>query len=175
MGIVLQAGQRGSIRRGLGPDTCPWGPEWPYCGSGKADERCRVSTIHGAVASAPDRLEAHLSAVLSISVILLHKRVMNPIVRLTVLCTRLTLLLRTVISREGRHQGSNDVAMNAWLPQPSLSCGNFYDTSSFSNFEDVPPKPKTPTDNVLPPDRPAEASLGSKKRGSCPRLDSRNK
>ncbi|CAN7092469.1 unnamed protein product, partial [Brassica rapa subsp. narinosa] len=31
---------------------------------------------------------------------------------------------------------------------------------------DVPPQPNSPPDNVLRPDRPAEASLGSKRRGS---------
>ncbi|KAI3481420.1 hypothetical protein L1887_56145 [Cichorium endivia] len=33
---------------------------------------------------------------------------------------------------------------------------------------DVPPKPNSPPDNVFRPDRPAEAGLGSKKRGIAP-------
>ncbi|KAK8701087.1 hypothetical protein V6N13_019477 [Hibiscus sabdariffa] len=33
---------------------------------------------------------------------------------------------------------------------------------------DVPPQPNSPPDNVFCPDRPAEAGLGSKKRGSAP-------
>ncbi|XLU74829.1 hypothetical protein S245_033882 [Arachis hypogaea] len=33
---------------------------------------------------------------------------------------------------------------------------------------DVPPQPNSPPDNVFRPDRPAEASLGSKKRGNSP-------
>uniref|UniRef100_A0A0R0FS47 Senescence-associated protein n=1 Tax=Glycine max TaxID=3847 RepID=A0A0R0FS47_SOYBN len=33
---------------------------------------------------------------------------------------------------------------------------------------DVPPHPNSPPDNVFRPDRPAEADLGSKKRGSAP-------
>ncbi|CAF2372631.1 unnamed protein product [Brassica napus] len=33
---------------------------------------------------------------------------------------------------------------------------------------DVPPQPNSPPDNVLRPDRPAEASLGSKKKGCYP-------
>ncbi|WZZ14883.1 hypothetical protein YC2023_107972 [Brassica napus] len=33
---------------------------------------------------------------------------------------------------------------------------------------DVPPQPNSPPDNVLRPDRPAEASLGSKRRGCYP-------
>ncbi|KAK8617016.1 hypothetical protein V6N13_116986 [Hibiscus sabdariffa] len=33
---------------------------------------------------------------------------------------------------------------------------------------DVPPQPNSPPDNVFRPDRPAEAGLGSKKRGSVP-------
>ncbi|CAN7099931.1 unnamed protein product, partial [Brassica rapa subsp. narinosa] len=37
----------------------------------------------------------------------------------------------------------------------------------------VPPQPNSPPDNVLRPDRPAEASLGSKRRGCYPASDSR--
>ncbi|XLR51009.1 hypothetical protein S83_001681, partial [Arachis hypogaea] len=33
---------------------------------------------------------------------------------------------------------------------------------------DVPPQPNSPPDNVFRPDRPAKASLGSKKRGNAP-------
>ncbi|CAL5444527.1 unnamed protein product [Camellia sinensis] len=33
---------------------------------------------------------------------------------------------------------------------------------------DVPPQPNSPPDNVFHPDRPVEAGLGSKKRGSAP-------
>ena len=33
---------------------------------------------------------------------------------------------------------------------------------------DVPPQPNSPPDNVFRPNRPAEAGLGSKKRGSAP-------
>ncbi|KAG6654556.1 hypothetical protein CIPAW_05G153100 [Carya illinoinensis] len=33
---------------------------------------------------------------------------------------------------------------------------------------DVPPQPNSPLDNVFRPDRPAETSLGSKKRGNAP-------
>ncbi|GKB37123.1 hypothetical protein Tco_0882065 [Tanacetum coccineum] len=60
------------------------------------------------------------------------------------------------------HQGRADiegsksnVAMNAWLPQASYPC-------------DVPPQPNSPPNNVFRPDRPAEGSLGTKKRGSAP-------
>ncbi|CAN7058340.1 unnamed protein product, partial [Brassica rapa subsp. trilocularis] len=38
---------------------------------------------------------------------------------------------------------------------------------------DVPPQPNSPPDNVLRPDRPAKASLGSKRRGCYPAYDSR--
>ncbi|CAN7092684.1 unnamed protein product [Brassica rapa subsp. narinosa] len=38
---------------------------------------------------------------------------------------------------------------------------------------DVPPQPNSPPDNVLLPDRPAEASLWSKRRGCYPASDSR--
>ncbi|CAF2086684.1 unnamed protein product [Brassica napus] len=50
--------------------------------------------------------------------------------------------------------------MNAWLPQASYPC-------------DVPPQPNSPPDNVLRPDRPAQGSLGSKRRGCYPASDSR--
>ncbi|WZY99695.1 hypothetical protein YC2023_072024 [Brassica napus] len=40
---------------------------------------------------------------------------------------------------------------------------------------DVPPQPNSPPDNVLRPDRPAEASLGSKRRGCYPASDSWSK
>ncbi|KAK8616803.1 hypothetical protein V6N13_116773 [Hibiscus sabdariffa] len=83
----------------------------------------------------------------------------------------------------------SNVAMNAWLPQASYPCGNFSNTSSFKFrrskgsighaftvrirhlrylLTDVPPQPNSPPDNVFRPDRPAEACLGSKKRGSAP-------
>ncbi|CAN7088316.1 unnamed protein product [Brassica rapa subsp. narinosa] len=39
---------------------------------------------------------------------------------------------------------------------------------------DVPPQPNSPPDNVLRLDRPAEASLGSKRRGCYPASDSRS-
>ncbi|CAN7022577.1 unnamed protein product [Brassica rapa subsp. trilocularis] len=40
---------------------------------------------------------------------------------------------------------------------------------------DVPPQPNSPPNNVLRPDRPTEASLGSKRRGCYPASDSRSK
>ncbi|KAL4645515.1 hypothetical protein ACB092_02G240200 [Castanea dentata] len=87
--------------------------------------------------------------------------------------------------------------MNAWLPQASYPCGNFSDTSSFkfrrskgsighaftvrirtgnqnqtSFYPFVPHEisilPNSPPNNVFRPDRPAEASLRSKKRGRAP-------
>ncbi|KAG6627063.1 hypothetical protein CIPAW_15G097600 [Carya illinoinensis] len=87
--------------------------------------------------------------------------------------------------------------MNAWLPQASYPCGNFSDTSGFkfrrskgsighaftvrirtgnqnqtSFYPFVPHEisvlPNSPPDNVFRPDRPAETSLGSKKRGNAP-------
>ncbi|CAN6907185.1 unnamed protein product [Brassica oleracea] len=39
---------------------------------------------------------------------------------------------------------------------------------------DVPPQPNSPPDNVLRPDRPTEASLGSKRRDFYPASDSRS-
>ncbi|CAN6973172.1 unnamed protein product [Brassica rapa subsp. trilocularis] len=125
-----------------------------------------------------------------------------------------------MIGRADIEGSKSNVAMNAWLPQASYPCGNFFDTSSFkfrrskgsighaftvrirtenqnqTSFypfvpheisvlvelilghlryllTDVPPQPNSPPDNVLRPDRPAEASLGSKRRGCYPASDSR--
>ncbi|KAG5028649.1 hypothetical protein JHK87_012163 [Glycine soja] len=60
-----------------------------------------------------------------------------------------------MIGRADIEGSKSNVAMNAWLPQASYPC-------------DVPPQPNSPPDNVFCPDRPAEADLGSKKRGSAP-------
>ncbi|KAI3488899.1 hypothetical protein L1887_46971 [Cichorium endivia] len=120
-----------------------------------------------------------------------------------------------MIGRADIEGSKSNVAMNAWLPQASYPCGNFFDTSSFkfrrskgslghaftvrirtgnqnqTSFypsvpheisvlvelilghlryllTDVPPQPNSPPDNVFRPDRPAEAGLGSKKRGIAP-------
>ncbi|CAN6973084.1 unnamed protein product, partial [Brassica rapa subsp. trilocularis] len=92
----------------------------------------------------------------------------------------------TMIGRADIEGSKSNVAMNAWLPQASYPCGNFSDTSSFKFRRSkgsighaftvsihVPPQPNSPPDNVLRPDRPAEASLGSKRRGCYPASDSR--
>ncbi|KAI3467966.1 hypothetical protein Pfo_024629 [Paulownia fortunei] len=102
-----------------------------------------------------------------------------------------------MIGRVDIEGSKSNVAMNAWLPQASYPCGNFSDTSSFKFqrskgsfyhsvpheisilvelilghlrylLTDVPPQPNSPPDNVFRPDRPTEASLGSKKRGGAP-------
>ncbi|KAI3487176.1 hypothetical protein L1887_48950 [Cichorium endivia] len=91
-----------------------------------------------------------------------------------------------MIGRADIEGSKSNVAMNAWLPQASYPCGNFSDTSSFkfrrskgslghaftvrirTGNHDVPPQPNSPPDNVFRPDRPAEAGLGSKKRGIAP-------
>ncbi|KAG2266049.1 hypothetical protein Bca52824_073128 [Brassica carinata] len=65
-----------------------------------------------------------------------------------------------MIGRADIEGSKSNVAMNAWLPQASYPC-------------DVPPQPNSPPDNVLRPDRPAEASLGSKRRGCYPASNSR--
>ncbi|CAN7093176.1 unnamed protein product [Brassica rapa subsp. narinosa] len=62
-----------------------------------------------------------------------------------------------MIGRADIEGSKSNVAMNAWLP----------------HFHDVPPKKNSPPDNVLRPERPAEASLGSKRRGCYP-SDSRS-
>ncbi|CAN7093091.1 unnamed protein product [Brassica rapa subsp. narinosa] len=68
-----------------------------------------------------------------------------------------------MIGRADIEGSKSNVAMNAWLPR----------------FHDVPPQQNSPPDNdrghdnVLRPERPAEASLGSKRRGCYP-SDSRN-
>ncbi|CAN7087994.1 unnamed protein product [Brassica rapa subsp. narinosa] len=89
-----------------------------------------------------------------------------------------------MIGRADIEGSKSNVSMNAWLPQASYPCGNFSDTSSFKFRRSkgsighaftvhVPPQPNSPPDNVLRPDRPAEASLGSKRRGWYPASDSR--
>ncbi|KAK8531556.1 hypothetical protein V6N13_099054 [Hibiscus sabdariffa] len=82
-----------------------------------------------------------------------------------------------MIGRADIEGSKSNVAMNAWLPQASYPCGNFSDTSSFKfrrskgsighAFTMCRPS-NSPPDNVFRPDRPAEAGLGSKKRGSAP-------
>ncbi|CAN7088329.1 unnamed protein product [Brassica rapa subsp. narinosa] len=46
-------------------------------------------------------------------------------------------------------------------------------SATYNTPSHVPPQPNSPPDNVLRPDRPAEASLGSKRRGCYPASDSR--
>ncbi|CAN6973636.1 unnamed protein product, partial [Brassica rapa subsp. trilocularis] len=84
----------------------------------------------------------------------------------------------TMIGRADIEGSKSNVAMNAWLPQASYPCGNFSDTSSFKFRRSKGSighafTPNSPPDNVLRPDRPAEASLGSKRRGCYPASDSR--
>ncbi|CAF2086612.1 unnamed protein product [Brassica napus] len=79
-----------------------------------------------------------------------------------------------MIGRADIEGSISNVAMNAWLPQANYPCGNFSDTSSFKfrrskgsighAFTMCRPQPNSPPDNVLRPDRPTEASLGSKRR-----------
>ncbi|KAK6139050.1 hypothetical protein DH2020_027206 [Rehmannia glutinosa] len=67
-------------------------------------------------------------------------------------------------SRRADIEGSkSNVAMNAWLPQAAYPLWTLRYL-----LTDVPPQPNSPPDNVFRPDRPAEASLGSKKRGIAP-------
>ncbi|KAK8621602.1 hypothetical protein V6N13_081035 [Hibiscus sabdariffa] len=120
-----------------------------------------------------------------------------------------------MIGRADIEGSKSNVAMNAWMPQASYPCGNFFDTccfkfrrskgsighaftvrirtgnqnqTSFYPFVPhkisvlvelilghlcylltyVPPQPNSPPHNDFRPDRPAEAGLGSKKRGSAP-------
>ncbi|CAN7022701.1 unnamed protein product [Brassica rapa subsp. trilocularis] len=83
-----------------------------------------------------------------------------------------------MIGRADIEGSKSNVAMNAWLPQASYPCGNFSDTSSFKFRRSKGSighafTRNSPPDNVLRPDRPAEASLGSKIRGCYPASDSR--
>ncbi|CAN8222282.1 unnamed protein product, partial [Cochlearia groenlandica] len=65
-------------------------------------------------------------------------------------------------------------------PQPNSPPNNVLhpdrpaEASLGTKKRDVPPQPNSPPDNVLHPDRPAEASLGTKKRGMYPASDSRS-
>ncbi|CAN7088102.1 unnamed protein product, partial [Brassica rapa subsp. narinosa] len=74
---------------------------------------------------------------------------------------------------------ANDTCL--WEPKLLLRVGNraagaCVASSPDSDLEafNVPPQPNSPPDNVLRPDRPAEASLGSKRRGCYPASDSRS-
>ncbi|KAI3671334.1 hypothetical protein L2E82_53430 [Cichorium intybus] len=67
-----------------------------------------------------------------------------------------------MIGRADIEGSKSNVAMNAWLPQASYPCAHLRTPA------DVPPQPNSPPDNVFRPDRPAEAGLGSKKRGIAP-------
>ncbi|CAN6898816.1 unnamed protein product [Brassica oleracea var. botrytis] len=78
-----------------------------------------------------------------------------------------------MIGRADIEGSKSNVAMNAWLPQASYPCGNFSDTSSFKFRRSKGSighafTPNSPPDNVLCPDRQAEACLGSKRRGCYP-------
>ncbi|KAI3671129.1 hypothetical protein L2E82_53666 [Cichorium intybus] len=104
-----------------------------------------------------------------------------------------------MIGRADIEGSKSNVAMNAWLPQAShaftvrIRTGNQNQTSFYPSvpheisvlvelilghlrylLTDVPPQPNSPPDNVFRPDRPAEAGLGSKKRGIAPLPISRN-
>ncbi|KAL0288818.1 UNVERIFIED_CONTAM: putative uncharacterized protein ART2 [Sesamum calycinum] len=101
----------------------------------------------------------------------------------------------TMIGRADIEGSKSNVAMNAWLPQASYPCGHAFtvrirtgnqnQTSFYPSvpheisvlvelilghlrylLTDVPPQPNSPPDNVFRPDRPAKASLGSKKISS---------
>ncbi|CAN7092585.1 unnamed protein product [Brassica rapa subsp. narinosa] len=80
---------------------------------------------------------------------------------------------------------ANDTCL--WEPKLLLRVGNRAagacvasspdsDLEAFSHnpAHDVPPQPNSPPENVLRPDRPAEASHGSKRRGCYPASDSRS-
>ncbi|KAI3492374.1 hypothetical protein L1887_43187 [Cichorium endivia] len=84
-----------------------------------------------------------------------------------------------MIGRADIEGSKSNVRYERWLPQASYPCGNFSDTSSFKFRRSkgslghaftrcAAPQPNSPPDNVFRPDRPAEAGLGSKKRGIAP-------
>ncbi|KAI3672306.1 hypothetical protein L2E82_52839 [Cichorium intybus] len=89
-----------------------------------------------------------------------------------------------MIGRADIEGSKSNVAMNAWLPQASYPCESNELLPSVPHeisvlvelilghlrylLTDVPPQPNSPPDNVFRPDRPAEAGLGSKKRGIAP-------
>ncbi|KAI3481338.1 hypothetical protein L1887_56389 [Cichorium endivia] len=159
MGIVLHGGPHRLIRRtGLANDTCLWGPR-PLLLVGKQAAGTRVASSPDSDLEAFSHNPAHGS--------------------FAPLAFQPSAMTNCANQRKSRHRRiKSNVAMNAWLPQASYPCGNFSDTSSFKfrrskgslgpRFHDVPPQPNSPPDNVFRPDRPAEAGLGSKKRGIAP-------
>ncbi|KAI3487676.1 hypothetical protein L1887_48345 [Cichorium endivia] len=127
---------------GLGQRHVPLGAEAPYCWSANRRRAPRV-------ASSPDSdLEAfsHNPAHGSFAPLAFQPSAMTN-------CANQRFPL--VLGRADIEGSKSNVAMNAWLPQASYPC-------------DVPPQPNSPPDNVFRPDRPAEAGLGSKKRGIAP-------
>ncbi|KAI3478365.1 hypothetical protein L1887_59716 [Cichorium endivia] len=173
MGIVLHGGPHdSSVARAWPTTRCLWGPR-PLLLVGKQAAGTRV-------ASSPDSdLEAfsHNPAHGSFAPLAFQPSAMTN-------CANQRFL--SYYGRADIEGSKSNVAMNAWLPQASYPCGNFSDTSSFKFrrskgslghaftdtcgylLTDVPPKPNSPPDNVFRPDRPAEAGLGSKKRGIAP-------
>ncbi|WZZ15027.1 hypothetical protein YC2023_108116 [Brassica napus] len=88
-----------------------------------------------------------------------------------------------MIGRADIEGSKSNVAMNAWLPQASYPCGNFSDTSSFKfrrskgsiGHAFMMCRPSQTPHLTMSSARidPAEASLGSKRRGCYPASDSR--
>ncbi|KAI3475764.1 hypothetical protein L1887_62793 [Cichorium endivia] len=171
MGIVLHGGPHDSSVARAWPTTRAFGGRGPYCWSANRAAGTRV-------ASSPDSdLEAfsHNPAHGSFAPLAFQPSAMTKLCESTV---------PLVLGRADIEGSKSNVAMNAWLPQASYPCGNFSDTSSFKfrrskgslghAFTMCRPQPNSPPDNVFRPDRPAEAGLGSKKRGIAPASDSRN-
>ncbi|GJW29020.1 hypothetical protein Tco_0045895 [Tanacetum coccineum] len=78
--------------------------------------------------------------------------------------------LRRARNRRGRILGWSTTGLGTMRNLESDSQASTLSGTKVSEKkdQDVPPQPNSPPDNVFRPDRPAEASLGTKKRGSAP-------
>ncbi|KAI3475130.1 hypothetical protein L1887_63521 [Cichorium endivia] len=175
MGIVLHGGPHDSSVARAWPTTRAFGGRGPYCWSAKQAAGTRV-------ASSPDSdLEAfsHNPAHGSFAPLAFQPSAMTNCANQRFLSLLgLNYYCDTVISRS-RHRRIKKQRRYERLAahKPVIPVVTFL-TPLASNrrskrivrprFHDVPPSPNSPPDNVFRPDRPAEAGLGSKKRGIAP-------
>ncbi|KAI3478778.1 hypothetical protein L1887_59238 [Cichorium endivia] len=176
MGIVLHGGPHdSSVAPGLANDTCLWGPR-PLLLVGKHAAGTRV-------ASSPDSdLEAFSH---------------NPAHEPTSKDQKATSLMNAWLPQASypcgnfsdtssfkfrRSKGSLGHAFTVRIRTGNQNQTSFYPSVPHEIsvlvelilghlrylLTDVPPQPNSPPDNVFRPDRPAEAGLGSKKRGIAP-------
>ncbi|KAI3486368.1 hypothetical protein L1887_50091 [Cichorium endivia] len=166
MGIVLHGGPHdSSVARAWPTDTCLWGPR-PLLLVGKQAAGTRV-------ASSPDSdLEAfsHNPAHGSFAPLAFQPSAMTNCAN-----QRSKGSLGHAFTVRIRTGNQNQTSFYPSVPHEISVLVELILGHLRYLLTDVPPQPNSPPDNVFRPDRPAEAGLGSKKRGICPASDSRNK